>query len=77
MVDAYSKWLEVYTVNKSTSLVTIERFGKIFATDGILEVIMDQCSTVLSLVRQSRKLNFIGTTFIKVAGYTEPKPQFK
>jgi len=64
MVDAYSKWLEVYTVNKSTSLVTIERFGKILATDGILEVIMDQCSTVLSLVRQSRKLNLIGTNYV-------------
>jgi len=46
---------------------------KIYATDVILEVTMDQCSTVLSLVNQSRKLNLIGAMCIKVAGYTEPK----
>jgi len=46
---------------------------KIYATDVILEVTMDQCSTVLSLVHQSRKLNLIGAMCIRVAGYTEPK----
>ena len=35
VVDAYSKWLEVHTMQSTTSTATIEKLREIFATHGL------------------------------------------
>ena len=40
MVDAHSKWLEALVVNSATSQTTIEKLCSVFATHGLLEVLV-------------------------------------
>jgi transposase InsO family protein len=45
IVDAYSKWIEVYKSSTSTSEVTIEKFIQAFAIHGVPEVIVTDNGT--------------------------------
>ena len=48
VVDAYSKWFDITTVNSTTSTVTIESLRKMFATHGIPESIVSDNVTVFA-----------------------------
>ena len=45
IIDAYSKWIEVFKTSTSTSEVTIEKFRQAFATHGIPDVLVTHNGT--------------------------------
>ncbi|XP_061564077.1 uncharacterized protein K02A2.6-like [Cololabis saira] len=45
LIDAHSKWMEVYPVNSSTSTVTIECLRKCFSTHGLPEILISDNAT--------------------------------
>lgn len=45
IVDAYSKWIDAYSVSSSTSTVTIECLRKSFSQHGIPEIIVSDNAT--------------------------------
>ncbi|XP_061567238.1 uncharacterized protein K02A2.6-like [Cololabis saira] len=45
LIDAHSKWMEVYPVNSSTSTVTIECLRKCFSTHGLPEILVSDNAT--------------------------------
>ena len=50
--DAYSKWIEVFKTNSSTTAVTVQRLRECFSTHGLPDVIVSDNGTDL-LVRNS------------------------
>ena len=56
LVDAYSKWIEVRTINNVTSTVTIDQLGSIFATHGLPEVLVTNNNTVINLTDSLNKM---------------------
>ena len=45
MVDAYSKWIEVYPTSSTSATATIEKLRQAFATHGLPEMVVSDNGT--------------------------------
>lgn len=49
LIDAYSKWMEAFPMNNSTSGATIEKLRMVFATHGLFEKLVSDNMIMKSL----------------------------
>ena len=48
IINAYSKWLDVYCVNSATTKTTIEKLRATFATHGLPEMIVSDNGSIFT-----------------------------
>ena len=69
LVDAYSKWMEVFPMNSSTTSATIEILRIIFATHGLLEKLVSDNGSNFTSEEFERFLKMNGIKHVKTAPY--------
>ena len=68
-VDAYSKWIDIQVVNSATSRNTIDHLRTLFATHGILEVLVSDNGTPFTSTEFTEFTKRNGIHHIKTAPY--------
>lgn len=69
IIDAYSKWIEVFKTSTSTSEVTIEKFRQAFATHGIPDVLVTDNGTCFTSHKFSTFTSENGILHVKTSPY--------
>ena len=69
LIDAYSKWMEVFPMNTSTSNATIEKLRMIFATHGLPEKLVSDNGSNFTSEEFEQFLGMNGIKHVKTAPY--------
>ena len=69
LIGAYSKWMEVFPINTSTSGATIEKLRMVFATQGLPEKLVSDNGSCFTSEEFEQFLNKNGIKHVKTAPY--------
>jgi hypothetical protein len=69
LIDAYSKWMDVYVMNNTTSATTIQKLRQSFATHGLPDVLVTDNGPNLVSAEMQDFLNKNGIQHIRTAPY--------
>ena len=69
LIDAYSKWMEVFPMNTSTSSATIEKLRMVFATHGLPEKLVSNNGSNFTSEEFEQFLKINGIKHVKTAPY--------